>query len=159
MIRKRRLCHKLNPMCFLWTLILQRIKICVEGWTNIAPYHSLLQPILPSVFYSPSKIYWSLTIEYMLVLNHITHLPQWRGFYHTRLSFWRPGFESRWRLFIFQKKGEIRKFLNEIFVIFVQKYWLNLYWAPWARVSITLTHSCCSIFHCVQCTTMCCASP
>ena len=106
MIRKRRLCHKLNPMCFLWTLTLQRTyeNVLKDGLTLLHITACYCQSFL--CFYSPSKIYWRLTIEYMGVLNPIIHLPQWRGFYHTRFSFWRPGFKSPWRIFLFFRKKE-----------------------------------------------------
>ena len=74
MIRKRRLCHKLNPMCFLWTLILQRTyeNVLKDGLTLLHITACYCQSFL-FVFYSPSKMYWSLTIEYMVVLPHYSY--------------------------------------------------------------------------------------
>ena len=115
--RKRRLCHKMNLICFLWTLILQHTYICVEGWAE-APSHSLSVPLF--------LLCISLPLQNVLKLNFIVHgssqsqyVLQWRRFYRTRLSFLRPGFKSRWRIFSFRKKEyEINNFLNEISVFF-----------------------------------------
>ena len=112
--RKRRLCHKMNPICFLWTLILQRT---YKNVLKDGPKHHI------TACYCQSFLCFLLPLQNVLKLDFIVrgssqsqYVPQWRRFYRTRLSFLRPGFKSRWRIFIFQKKGEIRKFLNEISV-------------------------------------------
>ena len=78
--------------------------------------------------YCQSFLCFLLPLQNVLKLDFIVrgssqsqYMPQWRKFYHIRLSFLRPGFKSRWRIFIFQKKGEIRTFLNEITLDFRSK--------------------------------------
>ena len=88
------------------------MKICVEGWANIAPYHSLLQPIFPLFLLPLQNI---LKLDYRVHGSSHPLLICLSGVGVTTLA---SRFEGRGSnpggdFFIFQKKGEIRTFLKE----------------------------------------------